>query len=1164
MKKYFHPSLIPDFLSEACTHFTGLSFLIILTAIGTTATLHSCRTPTEKLQLDQQLLYPKKIILLDKSRAAELAQKIRKEVAVELADGLELSLWASDTLVADPIAISIDAQGRVFYTSATRQANSEFDIRGHRNWMTASISFQSVEDRRKFLRETFSKDSEESKKFLKDLNKDGVRDWRDLAVEKEQVWHLEDTDKDGIADKAQLYLEDFHEEVTDVANGVEIVGNDVFVSAGPDMWRTQDKDKDGIADHKESISHGYAVHIGFSGHGMSGATVGPDGRIWWGIGDIGMNVVDKTGKQWKYPNEGVIVRSEPDGSDFEVYASGLRNTHEFVFDQYGNLISEDNDGDHEGERERLVYLIDGSDTGWRTNWQFGKYTDPDNNRYKVWMDEKMSIPRWDGQAAYILPTIANYVNGPTGMVYNPGTALGEKWYNHFFIAEFRGSPANSPIHAFTLKPKGASFELDKTEEVVKGLLPTGMDFGPDGALYFADWIDGWGTKDQGRIWKLDVPGEANSAIRQETKKLIQEDFSPKTEAVLSKLLQHQDMRIRQKAQFELVKREAKGLKIFIEAAKQKKHQLARVHALWGLGQLARKNPDHASYLMPFLKDNDPEITAQAAKVLGDIRYAKATQDLIPLLKNKSLRVQLLATEALGRIGQASAFQAITQMLIANNDEDAWLRHAGAIALSRLNQEKQLIALSKHNSKALRMAAVVALRRMQSPGVAKFLEDKDELIVTEAARAINDDYSIEPALPDLARVLKEPRFSQEALLRRVINANLRVGQPENIRMLTEFVTQGDASVAMRAEALEALSTWAKPSVFDRVDGRYRGEINRDAAPVKKALQPLVVDLLKENNSAIQIAAAKVVAKFQIPNTAEILTNMLNSHPEAEVRTAALKAIYGLKDKSLDSALEKALQDKESLVRSTALEILPESGLAEDKTVQLFEQVLKVGSVEEKQTVLTALSKLTGAEAKQALSKALDELVAGKLAPEVQLDLIEAIETQNSPDLMKELKAFQDAKPKDDPLALYKETLAGGKRWEGQRVFYENEAAQCVRCHAIFEYGGNAGPGLAGVGSRLTPEKILESLVAPSAAYALGYEVVSLKLKNQESISGVVTKESPTQLSLRIGKEDIKVIDKSQIAERKSVPSAMPPMGRVLSKRQIRDLIAFLRELKEEEQ
>ncbi|MEM9931130.1 MAG: heme-binding protein, partial [Bacteroidota bacterium] len=289
-------------------------------------------------------------ITVNPEAAAVEAEKIRAESNVELADGFDLSLWAADSLVQDPIAISVAPDGRIFYTQATRQTSSEFDIRGHRNWMTASMSFTTVEDRRAFLRETFAAGSEESEAHLKDLNGDGVRDWKDLTVEKENVWLVSDETGDGVADRSQRYLIDFGEEITDVANGVEFHNGEVYVAVGPDLWRTKDENQDGIADATESLSHGYAVHIGFSGHGMSGVTVGPQGRIWWGIGDIGMNVVDKEGKHWKYPNRGVVVRSEPDGSNFEVFAMGVRNTHEFAFDQYGNLITVDNDGDHAGER----------------------------------------------------------------------------------------------------------------------------------------------------------------------------------------------------------------------------------------------------------------------------------------------------------------------------------------------------------------------------------------------------------------------------------------------------------------------------------------------------------------------------------------------------------------------------------------------------------------------------------------------------------------------------------------------------------------------------------------------------------------------------------------------------------------------------------------------
>ena len=234
---------------------------------------------------------------------------------------------------------------------------------------------------------------------------------------------------------------------------------------------------------KHPSSHGYGIHIGFSGHGMSGIEMGPDGKIYWQIGDIGFNGKGPDGTEMGISEQRCYCTMQiPDGSDFEVFAAGVRNTHEFVFDEYGNLISEDNDGDHPGEKERLVYIVNGSDAGWRSNWQYGKYAIQKTTHTKCGWMKKCTCPRFEGQAAYITPCISNFVSGPAGMVYNPGTALGPEYKNTFFIAEFVGNPSNSGIHGFKLKPKGATFELGENKEVLSGVLPTGLDFGPDGAL----------------------------------------------------------------------------------------------------------------------------------------------------------------------------------------------------------------------------------------------------------------------------------------------------------------------------------------------------------------------------------------------------------------------------------------------------------------------------------------------------------------------------------------------------------------------------------------------------------------------------------------------------------------------------------------------------------
>src|SRR5690554_5148746 len=502
-----------------------------------------------------------RILQMEAKEVADLAATIEGLVQPEIAEGLSLKLWAVDSLLADPISIQVDDQGRLFYTRTNRQKNSEFDIRGHQDWEIESISLQTIEEKRAFLHKTLSPENSDKNEWLTDVNGDGSRDWQDMTVEMEHVYRLEDKDGDGLADFTQLMVEDFKDEVTDIAGGVLYHDNSLYVAVGPDLWRMKDNNGDGIMDEKESISHGYGIHIGFSGHNMSGLEVGPDGRIYWSMGDIGFNGVGPDGTEWNHSNEGVIVRSNPDGSDFEVFAKGLRNVHEFVFDEYANMISVDNDGDYAGGSERLVYIVNGSDTGWRTNWQFGKYRDSLNNTYKVWMEEGLYKPRFEGQAAYITPTITNYINGPTGMVYNPGTALSPRWKNTFFVVEFVGNPSRSGIHAFKLNPKGAGFELAETNKILSGILPTGLDFGPDGSLFVADWIDGWGTKDSGRVWKLDDEEGSSWEERARTTELVGQDFTAKALEELDLLLKNPDMRIRRKAQFELAKRGEEGAEV---------------------------------------------------------------------------------------------------------------------------------------------------------------------------------------------------------------------------------------------------------------------------------------------------------------------------------------------------------------------------------------------------------------------------------------------------------------------------------------------------------------------------------------------------------------------------------------------------------------------------
>lgn len=1100
---------------------------------------------------------------MDSAQTAKIATAIEAEIKPVLTEGLTLSLWGIDSLVVSPIAIDIDDNGSIYYTTTNRQKNSEFDIRGHREWEIPSISLTTVEDRRNFLHTELSPENSHRNQWLADLNGDSSRDWRDLAIETELVYRLDDLNGDGRADQAQLVVEDFHDEVTDVAGGVLAHGKDLYVAVAPDLWRMKDKNGDGIADEKTSISHGYGVHIGFSGHGMSGVEMGPDGRIYWQIGDIGFNGKDQSGKQWAFPNCGVIARSNPDGSDFEIFAHGLRNTHEFVFDEYGNLISEDNDGDHPGERERLVYIVNGSDAGWRSNWQYGKYRDPKNNTYKVWMEEKMYLPRWDSQAAYIVPPIANFVSGPTGMVYNPGTALGAEYNNTFFIAEFVGAPSGSGIHSFKLKSSGAGFELGGQKKVLGGILATGMDFGPDGALYVADWIDGWGTHNYGRIWKLDAKNAAGTAIRKEVKELLAADFEQKDVAALGKLLQHADMRVRLKAQFELAARGNEGLKAFGAALQQTGHQLARVHAIQGISQMARKDKKHAALLIPILKDKDPEIRALTAKWLGDIKYREAGDAIIPLLKDTASRARFFAAEALGRMEHTAAIQPVIEMLEQNNDKDVYLRHAGALALARIGKSAPVAALSTHPSRALRIAAVVALRRMGSPEVAKFLHDSDEFVVTEAARAINDDESIPDAIPALGAILNTTPFQNEPLIRRAINASLRAGSDTLMRGILAYASNTAKPAALRAEAASVLGVWPEPSVLDRVDGRARKALKYGNASVIPAAGQALTSLLADKAVPVRTSAALALEKLGIKAATPALLAVLKKDAVPEVRIQALKALVALEAAEADEAFRSATADKEKKVRVAAVDLLDKSKITKEVKAQLLTSVIASKSLEEQQAALLAYGRLNPPGADLQFSQLLGKMESGTLPAGLILELGEAIDSTGSKTLAEQYKSISSKRSADELHALYAGALDGGDPQRGQRIFFWNENAQCMKCHAYDDRGGNAGPRINGVGGRLTKEQILEALISPSARLSPGYGMVTLELKDGKKITGILQDENKGGMKLKIGNEPVQLFATADIVKKTYAPSSMPDMKAVLSKKEIRDLVSFLYSAKTDE-
>jgi putative heme-binding domain-containing protein len=1104
------------------------------------------------------------LVTLDKADAAKLADAGRAAVQVEMPPGVELTLWAPDGLIADPVAVEVTPDGTV-YVAGTQRNNLPLDIRGHQDWMTTAHTMKTVADLRRFYTDVMSPANSAKNGWIPDANGDGVKDIRDLAEFKERVYRVTDTDGDGIADKSQIVYEGFNDDPTwDTIGGVLMDNNDLVVVVPPGVYRLHDAKGDGRFSQRSTIAEGMNIHPAFGGHGVSGVLMGPDGRLYWEVGDIGLNVTDRSGKTWAYPNRGAVMRSDPDGSNFEVFASGIRNLQEFSFDEHGNLISVDNDGDYPTEAERVVYLPWGSETGWRSTWQYGKYTDPKNNKYNVWIDEGMFKPRFDGRTAHTLAPIANWHAGPSGMAYNPGTALSDAWKNHFFVTSFVGSASTARIYAFTLEEKGAGFDMGPEQTILKGILAVGLRFGPEGALYVTDWITGWDSKNKGRIWKLDTPETANSAIRKDVLTLLGDDFSKGATPEIAQLLSHADMRVRQKAQFDLVRRSESA--VLLAAARNKTGGLARLHAMWGLAQLARKDASKGAVFGEFLTDQDGEIRAQAARMIGDVKVAALAPKVLPLLMDTAPRARYFAAEAIARTAYKPGGAAVVDMLVDNDGHDMYIQHVGAIALAAVGDARALEALSTHANAAVRSAAVVALGRMKHAGVARFLKDADATIATDAARAINDDGSIAGAVPALAAALTDTPLTGEPYLRRALNANLRVGSREAVDRVAAFAADVKRPEPLRVEAVSILGVWAAPSPLDRVDGFYltpfavqpASTTPRDGTAARSAVERLIASMPADATEKVKVALAEAAGLSGATGAAPALLAMLKNDASQTVRLAALEALRLSKGGNPDELMQIAFADKSPAVRRAAIAILPTLPLSAAAKTQQLATLYAKGSTAEKQGVLEVLGGLKSPESRQALQGYVEQLNAGTLPAELQVDLLEAVQADGSEPLAKGLETYRTAKRADTLVQAFAEALSkGGDFRSGMRVVSDNPAAECTRCHTIRGRGSDVGPELTHIGSTLTRPQLVEALVTPNARIAPGFGVVSIALKNGEKADGTLRSETETEVVLLTGTPPVeRKIAKADIASRTDPVSAMPPLGLILKPREVRDLVEFL--------
>ena len=1102
------------------------------------------------------------------------------------------------TGVTSPTAIGFGNDGSVYVAETHRFRYGIEDDRNHLYWYHDDLAAATTADRLALHKKWEAKRSHE---------------W--MTAKSELIRHVSGEQADGAFTKQKIFAAGFNGVLDGTGAGVMAWDDTVYFACIPRLWMLQDAQQDGVEKQRKVIEEGFGVRVSLSGHDMNGFAIGPDGRVWGTIGDRGFNLTTKEGKRYDSRNRGAVFRFEPDGTGFEVVHFGLRNPKEIAFDEFGNGFTVDNNSD-QGDAARVVYVVEGADSGWEMEHQamhtFHRSIGLEQRPLSRWMTEKVWELQNPAQPAFIIPPSAYLSSGPSGLTYHPGAGFLESEAGHFHICDYRGSAGASGIWSFKMEPAGAGMKMTSSHQLLWGVAATDVEYDWKGRLMVSDFITGWESHEAGRLVTLQAEKTYRPEAVASVAALINGGIAKASSAELAALLGHADQRVRLRAQLELTRRPDAADRF--EAATKSAQALERIHGIWGLGILARRGPAiapgaawtgptslapladriaAARRLVPLLAHADAEVRAQAVRALSEAPLSGDELPLGKLILDPSPRVRAFAALATARLEAVSHMPAVLTMLQENADADPVLRHAGSFAIERLcfvpNTLAKIAAscadgkcvagieevgraafaaVARHDHAAVRLAAVVALRRRLDPAVARFVRDPSDRVADEAIRAIHD-LRLEAGRPAVAALIDElgSRAWTTFMLRRLTHSAFRLGGEQNAARVVAIAADEKLPSEARAEALRLLALWANPYPVDQSTGHWAPLPARDAGELRASLSAALPTLLKGESELLRATLELVEQyKLEVSSLSDELLAALVANPKLSgpARAKALELWLGRKPADLAGVAGKYAKDKQDEVAMVAIGALaqlnPAQGLIE------LSQATKTGSAARRQGAWKALAKLPASGVDALFAESLKSLAQAKGVSPAAIELLEAAAQRPESAVKEALAATRQAiAGGEDKLAKWMPALEGGDARNGFALFTALPAGQCLRCHRASDdahaAGGEAGPNLAGIAKRGDRRYLLESVVNAGAVVVSGYGTVNLELANGGALVGTLIKESPGHVDVdvagnrwRVARKDIKAM---------SAPvSGMPALEAVLSLNEVRDLVAWLATLDKE--
>jgi putative heme-binding domain-containing protein len=701
----------------------------------------------------------------------------------------------------------------------------------------------------------------------------------------------------------------------------------------------------------------------------------------------------------------------------------------------------------------------------------------------------------------------------SGLEVIRSTHFPDDWQGDMITSDFRAHR----VVRFKISDQGSAYVTKEMPDVMRTtdstFRPLDVKLGPDGAIYLADWsnpiiqhgeVDFRDTrrdKEHGRIWRIAAKGRAAFA---------QTDFTKLDNGALLDRLLSKNGYEQAQAKRVLVERGPERVKADLAwwTAKQTV-PAARMQALWAQQAL---NLPVAALVAELVVTNDPRIRAAGVRVLP---VADSLAPLTKLVTDANPRVRLEAVRALGKVGTARAAE--LALTILDQPMDAFLDYALWLTLNELaapwlaavrsgawsfqGREAQLAFGLKAVEPTLAgdvLAQLLTDRTLPRDGSGPWIE-----LIGSAGGAREQRRLFETLLANGFDELAAPR----ALAALADASRLRGVKPDgDLAKLATLLES--ASVTTRRAALPLVGTW-KLAPLTPLVARRASEVATTPAERTAALGALR-----------ELGGAAVIAE---------LRKLSRGAASSAIQREAVVALAGVD-------LAAAMPDVLAVLAATTVEADAQA---------LWRALLGVNGASVRLARELPKATLPAAVAKAGLRPARE---GGQNQPLVQALIKSAGLTLSEAQLTPE-----------ELQTLARQALAVGDAARGEKIYRRPELA-CMACHAIGGAGGKVGPDMTSIGASAPTDYLVESLLYPSAKIKEGYHSVIITTKDQQELSGMIVRETATEIVLRnAANQEVQVAVKN-VAKRTSAGSLMPAglIDGLLPEERL-DLVKFLSQL-----